>query len=168
MLRCENEIVRRISSLNVVEILLRFYPAKERVLKYSIDSSKPKHTSLSLPTSPLPLFKSASQPQSSTTTLPDIVVHQVPMELDEETRQLDFSPDGEARGLTTALEIDQDLKVERKSYRMSVIHNERMQRRLSSLSQNSQNGNMQSPAINSEEETKDQLNERIEEIKIEE
>jgi len=33
MTRCENEIINKLNSTNVVQILLRFYPAKDRCLK---------------------------------------------------------------------------------------------------------------------------------------
>ena len=100
MVRCENEIINKLNSMNVVEVLLTFYPVKERTLKFSITPSQPKILSEVIPVSHSPVTRANS--------VPVVTVH----ELQEETKD-----DGEAMGVSTALDIDQDLRVERKSYR---------------------------------------------------
>ena len=75
------------------------------------------------------------------------------LEETKEVRVIEMSQDGDPgeplSSSSTALAIDQDLKVERRSYMQSLSHHER-ERSNSGIS----------------EETKDQLNERIEEIKL--
>lgn len=41
MTRCENEIINKLNSTSVVQILLRFYPAKDRCLKVMDDVASP-------------------------------------------------------------------------------------------------------------------------------
>jgi len=45
MTRCENEIINKLNSINVVQILLRFYPARDRCLKHMSKFKRPSKES---------------------------------------------------------------------------------------------------------------------------